>query len=367
MLTALVSLLPLVGIGLFVALVSGRPIIGLLRRIGREPNTSPSADIAALHQAKHNTPTLGGIIIWLSALIATLVSGAICSGEGVLIAALCGLYLLLGAADDLQKIRSRKHGIATLTKLAWQIVLAHPIACVAKMILAAQPQGLALVLPGIGEWQLGGFFIPWATFVIVATANGVNFTDGLDGLATGCSLCCCTAQACGAVAIGTPATSPPLQMLAAIIGGLLGFLYFNRHPAKVFMGDLGALPLGGTIGLVAVLLRLEWLLVIAGSVFVAESVSVAVQIAAIRMFHRRVFLCAPLHHHFQLLGWRETTIVRRFWLASVVLAILGVFVASQEILTKPQTRPTLTASLPSSNTNPLTSQVSVTNDRGDVP
>jgi len=183
--------------------------------------------------------------------------------------------------------------------------------------------------------QLGWLFIPLATFVIVGSSNAVNLADGLDGLAGGCLVCAGSAMGLVVFACGSPEWSASLnipyidgasEMLvvaAAMIGALLGFLWFNCFPASVFMGDTGALPLGGLLGLLAVIARQELLLVAIGGVFVVETASVIAQVAYFRWRGRRIFLCAPLHHHFQLKGWPENKIVTRFWIAGALCAIVG--------------------------------------------
>ncbi len=196
--------------------------------------------------------------------------------------------------------------------------------------------GLELAVPLAGRSiMLGWLFVPLATLVIVGSSNAVNLADGLDGLAGGCLLSATGAVAIGVYASGHAEWAAYLQIphipgagemavtAAAMVGALLGFLWFNCHPASVFMGDTGSLPLGGLLGLLAVIARQELLLVAIGGVFVVEAVSVIVQIAWFRCTQRRIFLCAPLHHHFQLKGWPEDKIVVRFWIAGVLCAILG--------------------------------------------
>src|SRR4029079_9640490 len=185
------------------------------------------------------------------------------------------------------------------------------------------------------SFQLGWVFIPWAALVIVGSSNAVNLADGLDGLAGGCLVCATGAiaivtYACGHVGwaayLGIPHLSGAGEMIViarGTIGGLLGFLWFNCHPASVFMGNTGSLSLGGLLGLLAVIARQELLLVIIGGVFVAEAASVIAQVALFRWQGKRIFLCAPVHHHFQLKGWPEGKIVVRFWIAGVLCAVMG--------------------------------------------
>ncbi len=200
---------------------------------------------------------------------------------------------------------------------------------------APLPGGLQLSLPLFPPLELGWLMVPLATLVIVAASNAVNLTDGLDGLAGGCLVWACGAAGVLAYAAGhsewarylgvphIPGAGEMAVVAAALIGGLLAFLWFNCHPASVFMGDSGSLPLGGLLGLLAIVARQELLLVVVGGVFVAEAASVILQVASYRWRQKRVLLCAPLHHHFQLKGWPEDKIVVRFWIAAALCAIAG--------------------------------------------
>jgi phospho-N-acetylmuramoyl-pentapeptide-transferase len=187
----------------------------------------------------------------------------------------------------------------------------------------------------LGEFTLGWGFVPLAVLVVVGSSNAVNLTDGLDGLAGGCLVL--AAGALGIIAyVGGHAqlaeylhvmpvagSHEILVVIASLSGGVLGFLWFNCHPAQVFMGDTGSLPLGGLLGLAAVITRQELLLLVVGGVFVAEAVSVIVQVGCFKLTGRRPLLCAPLHHHFQFRGWTESKIVVRFWIAAAVCALVG--------------------------------------------
>ncbi|MEX0585561.1 MAG: phospho-N-acetylmuramoyl-pentapeptide-transferase, partial [Pirellulales bacterium] len=186
------------------------------------------------------------------------------------------------------------------------------------------------------RFELGVLFIPVAVLVIVGSSNAVNLTDGLDGLAGGCVIVAAAALGIVAHASGhaglaeylnltrMPGSHEMLVLVGGLIGALLGFLWFNCHPAQVFMGDTGSLPLGGLLGLLAVVTRQELLLLLVGGVFVAETLSVIVQVGCFRLTGQRVFRCAPLHHHFQFLGWPESKIVVRFWIAAALCAVVGV-------------------------------------------
>jgi phospho-N-acetylmuramoyl-pentapeptide-transferase len=318
------------------ALVLGPALIGWLRRRFLEPNISDSAKLAELHQNKHRTPTMGGLFI-----VAGLVAGVLVFGDltniYMLVALLVAVGLAaVGACDDLTKLRGQRNGISARTKLAGQVAVSLAAAALLYQHQVQLEDGLQLQLPLVGtSVDLGLWFIPLAVLVMVGSSNAVNLTDGLDGLAGGCLVFALAAL--GVVAYGCghaelaqylnlprlPGAQEVLVLVAAMLGGVLGFLWFNCHPAQVFMGDTGSLPLGGLLGLVAVATRQELLLVVVAGVFVAEAVSVMLQVGSYKLRRKRILLCAPLHHHFQFKGWPESKIVVRFWIASALCAVLG--------------------------------------------
>jgi phospho-N-acetylmuramoyl-pentapeptide-transferase len=242
---------------------------------------------------------------------------------------------LVGIVDDLVKLRTTAKGISARRKLAAQAAVAGVAAVVLYQQQASVTDGLLLRVPGIGPLSLGLWFIPLATVVIVAASNAVNLTDGLDGLAGGCLIAATAAMTVLVYAAGhaewaaylgvprIPHAGEMTVLAGGMIGGVLGFLWFNCHPAQVFMGNTGALPLGGLLGVLAVVARQELLLVVVGGVFVAEAASVILQVGYYKCRRRRLLRCAPLHHHFQLLGWAENKIVVRFWIAAALCALLG--------------------------------------------
>jgi phospho-N-acetylmuramoyl-pentapeptide-transferase len=242
----------------------------------------------------------------------------------------------IGAVDDLKKLSGRSSGLSATTKLAAQLAVAAVVAVWLFSVQHALPGGTDLQIPIIGVTvPLGVWFVPLAVVVIVGSSNAVNLTDGLDGLAGGCLITTTAAMAVLAYVAGhvelagylgvahMPEAGETVVIAGAMIGGILGFLWFNCQPAQVFMGDTGALSLGGTLGLLAVIARQELLLLIVGAVFVAEAGSVILQVTSCRWRGRRVFRCAPLHHHFQLVGWAENKIVTRFWIVSMLCALVG--------------------------------------------
>ncbi len=319
-----------------VAMACGPRVIAWLKARYREPIKCASSAVAKLHQAKTSTPTMGGLFIVGGIVLATLIFADWRNPYiPVVIAAVMALAVL-GAVDDLVKLRTTARGITARVKLIAQLAIALAAAALIYRSHAGVAGGLDLRVP-CSEWSiaLGWWFIPLAALVIVGSSNAVNLTDGLDGLAGGCLVC--ATGAIGAVAYASghaewadyldiahiPHAGETAVIAAATLGGLLAFLWFNCHPASVFMGDTGSLPLGGLLGLLAVVARQELLLVAIGGVFVAEALSVIAQVAWFRTTGRRVFRCAPVHHHFQLLGWPEDKIVVRFWIAGALCAVLG--------------------------------------------
>jgi phospho-N-acetylmuramoyl-pentapeptide-transferase len=318
------------------AVALGPRMIAWLAARFREPIKGDSARLCQLQQAKQSTPTMGGLF-----LVAGLVAGVLVFGDlsnGFLRAALVVVlgFAALGAVDDLRKLFSTNNGLSARGKLLGQVVISLLAAMILYHELAHTSNGLRFYVPLAGiSFPIGIGFIPWAVFVMVGTSNAVNLTDGLDGLAGGCLIFSTAAMALVAYASGhaemaqylnlprIPGSGELAVLAGGMIGGVLGFLWFNCHPAQVFMGDTGSLPLGGVLGLVALATRQEMLLVVVGGVFVAEALSVMLQVGYYKWRGRRLFRCAPLHHHFQFQGWPETRIVVRFWIAAALCALLG--------------------------------------------
>jgi phospho-N-acetylmuramoyl-pentapeptide-transferase len=295
-------------------LLFGSRAVAWLRQRFREPIVGDSEMLNALHQAKHSTPTMGGLFILAAVVLGVLATADLRSPHLPIVAILVFGLGVLGAADDLLKVTTRSHGLSARTKLAGQFVVATAV----SWLLCRDAEGAAV------------WFVPLSALLIVASSNAVNLTDGLDGLAAGCLVSALSAFAILAYAAGDaiPGASEVMVIAAATIGGLLGFLRFNRHPARVFMGDTGSLPLGGLLAFVAIVLRQELLLAVIGGVFVMEAASVMLQVGVYKCRQYRVFRCAPLHHHFQFKGWPEPQIVARFWLVSALLAVVGLVCAS---------------------------------------
>jgi phospho-N-acetylmuramoyl-pentapeptide-transferase len=283
------------------------------------------------HVTKMGTPTMGGVMILAPVILVTLMLNAVSligrplSGRSVLVPLLALIaFGVLGAVDDWEGIRGPRRGLGMRirTKFILQIILALAVAFALKYLLRVPD----LYWPGISEQiPLGNWYIPIATFIIVGMSNAVNFTDGLDGLA---GLIAATAFAAyGGIAIlqGQIFLS---RFCFTLVGAIFGFLWFNVHPAELFMGDTGSLALGAALGIVA-LMTGHWLLLpIIAIIPVSEALSDVLQIAYFRWTKgKRLFRMAPLHHHFELGGWSETQVVQRFWLINLLFALLGVAIA----------------------------------------
>jgi phospho-N-acetylmuramoyl-pentapeptide-transferase len=319
------------------AVILGPRSIAWLGRRFREPIRSDSPEICRLHQGKKATPTMGGLFIVAGLVGSLLLVGDLTNCYLLLALGVTGGLTLLGAIDDMVKLRSQRHGISARGKLAGQLLIAAAAALYLYFDHAALGDGLLPPPPlNMLPHSLGAWFVPLAIVVIVGSSNAVNLTDGLDGLAGGCLLFAAAAMTLAVYAAGHAQWAAYLNiphiagcgeltvLAAAMIGAVVGFLWFNCHPAQVFMGDTGSLPLGGLLGLMAVVSRQELLLVLVGGVFVAEAVSVILQVGWYKWRKQRIFLCAPLHHHFQFRGWPENKIVVRFWIAAAVCALLGI-------------------------------------------
>src|SRR5580658_7535435 len=295
-------------------------------------------ELAQTH-GKKACPTMGGIlIIW--AVVDAILLWARPTNQLVLICLVTLIWLGgIGFLDDWAKVQSRKSdGMRAKTKFIFQIGLGLFVGALlytdpilgqtAKKLMVPFMKGP--LIADMGWWTLVVVVV-----VIVGASNAVNLTDGLDGLATGCTLTVALAYAVMCYVAGNFRFATYLQVpfvsgagelgvvCAALIGASLGFLWFNCHPAQVFMGDTGSLPIGGLIGAIAVMIKQELVLVIVGGVFVMEAVSVILQVASFKLRGKRIFAMAPLHHHFELRGWSETKVTTRFWVLSVIFALLG--------------------------------------------
>jgi phospho-N-acetylmuramoyl-pentapeptide-transferase len=318
-----------------VALLLGAPVINWLSRRFREPIKSASTAIEQLHAPKAATPTMGGIFVLTGLAGSCLLFG---DWTNSYLPLAIGVMIALGAVgayDDYVKLTTERRGLGSGTKLIAQSAIAVAAATTIAHVQASSGIAATIRFPFIGHVELGLAGVPWAALVIVASSNAVNLADGLDGLAGGCLTSAALAIAVLAYAGGhagwaaylgiehVPGAGEMAVVAAAAVGALLGFLWFNCHPAQVFMGNTGALGLGGLLGVLAVVARHEILLVVIAGVFVVEAASVILQVASFRVRKKRIFRCAPLHHHFQLAGIPEGKIVVRFWIVGALCAIVA--------------------------------------------
>ena len=304
-------------------------------RVAQHGGETIREDTPERHRTKKGTPTMGGIVI-LTAILATTLLWANLSNRyvWVVILATAG-FGLIGVWDDMTKLRTRK-GLQSRVKFGAQVVVALAV----LQLVYWQPPGAwlpVLAIPFFKGWffNLGWLWIPFALLVIVGASNAVNLTDGLDGLAVGPVIMAGAAFGVIAYLTGNFRAADYLKILnvrgageltvfcGALIGAAIGFLWFNCHPAEIFMGDAGSLALGGAIGTLAVLTKAELLLPLIGGLYVVEAVSVIIQVASFKLTGRLVFRMAPLHHHYELSGWSEPKIVVRFWIVSFALALLA--------------------------------------------
>jgi phospho-N-acetylmuramoyl-pentapeptide-transferase len=287
------------------------------------------------HQVKSGTPTMGGILIVASVVISTLLWGNLRNLSLWSVLFLLISYALIGLADDLMKIRSKSNqGLSGRMKLLLQGMVALGVAVWLLQVVEIDTR---LAVPFFKSFQpeLTFWYIPFAVLVIVGASNAVNLTDGLDGLAAMPSIVAFATYALLAYIAGHIQLANYLQVpylasageltvfCTCIAGAGIGFLWFNTYPAEIFMGDVGSLPLGGTLGLVSLHTKNELLLVIVGGIFVMEAVSVITQVVSFKLTGKRIFRMAPIHHHFELKGWPEPKVIVRFWIISFVLAMIA--------------------------------------------
>jgi phospho-N-acetylmuramoyl-pentapeptide-transferase len=320
---------------LVVSLWAGPAVIRWLTRL--KVGQSVRSDGPQTHLIKSGTPTMGGVLILLSVLLSVLLWG---DWDNRYIWLLLGVTLAFGAVgfvDDYKKVVYKNpKGLSAKQKYFWQSLVAL-IAAWLMFHWADLPAHTDLVIPFMKNMviELGPWFILLTYFVIVGTSNAVNLTDGLDGLAIMPAVLVSAALSVFAYLSGHSVFSDYLNIPyipgagevavfgAALVGAGLGFLWFNTYPAQVFMGDVGALAIGAALGVMAVIVRQELVLVIMGGIFVIETLSVVIQVASFKMTGKRVFRMAPLHHHFELKGWAEPKVIVRFWIITLILVLVG--------------------------------------------
>jgi phospho-N-acetylmuramoyl-pentapeptide-transferase len=324
-----------------ISVIFGPRFIKFLRskKIEEDVSKKDSEFLVEKHASKKHTPTMGGVII----LVATLSTLLLWCRLDVLFVPLCFFTMLalglVGFFDDYIKLTHKKEdGLTKKEKLFFQFIVGGGVGLC--LTWYGEPDVSTKVVIPFTEsawcFGLGSLYIFWAAFVMTGSSNAVNLTDGLDGLATLCIITVAVAFGLLAYFAGHAGIADHLGMVrvrgaeelavvcAALAGACLGFLWFNAHPAEIFMGDTGSLPLGGLVGLVSLCIKQELLLVIIGGVFVAEALSVIIQVFSFKFFGKRVFKIAPLHHHFEKVGWSESKIVTRFFIVSVLLAVFSV-------------------------------------------
>lgn len=306
------------GLGLIFSLIGGRYFIPMLRRLhaGQEIREEGPQS----HLAKAGTPTIGGIIFLTSAILATLAIKNLTYEAMVLFISTLG-FALVGFVDDyLKVVHKRNLGFTALQKLVAQILIA-----VLLYVLIRVSDGLTtdMLIPGMDKHlEMGMMFIPFIIFVVVGTVNSVNLTDGLDGLSSSVTIIVMLFFSLVSYKMGRTSITMFCLVMA---GGLLGFLFYNKYPAKVFMGDTGSLALGGAVVAVAILLNLPLLLPICCGIYFIETLSVIIQVISFKTTGKRVFLMSPIHHHFEQKGMNEVQIVGLFSIVEIVLCVISYF------------------------------------------
>lgn len=316
-------------VAFLLAVIWGGPLIAILKKysIGKKIRIEGPTT----HQVKMGTPTMGGLMIIVPVLLITAalnianLFGRTYIGRSIIVPmGVMFLFGVLGFIDDLAGVRGKRpgEGLLARTKFLWQFAIAIPTALTLYFVLDIH----SVALPGVPQKiDIGLWYLPIATLLIVFSSNAVNLTDGLDGLAGSIS-------AIAFVAYGVIANLQGQTWLAAfcltVVGAIMAFLWFNAYPAELFMGDVGSLALGATLGVVA-LMSGQWLLFpVIGFIFVAEAGSVILQVLYFKLTHgKRLFKMSPLHHHFELIGWSETHVTQRFWLIGILAGMLGIALA----------------------------------------
>lgn len=311
----------------------------ILLRVGQPIRTKEEVHrLSELHGGKQGTPTMGGVLLLGAVSISTLIWAR--PSHAIWLALFSLIYLgVLGFVDDYLKVTEKKSsGLSGRVKLLAQFVLAGIVTAFFLLNPAIEVQARTLYVPFYKDPLI--LNMSWFTFffysgVIVGSSNAVNLTDGLDGLATGCTITAAFAYGVIAYVAGNIKIASYLQipyysftgelavLCMALVGAGLGFLWFNCHPARVFMGDTGSLAIGGVLGVVAIFCKQELLLLVVGGVFVLEALSVILQVMSFKLTGKRLLAMSPIHHHFELKGWKENTVIVRFWILSIMFAFLG--------------------------------------------
>ncbi|HEX2254527.1 MAG TPA: phospho-N-acetylmuramoyl-pentapeptide-transferase [Thermoanaerobaculia bacterium] len=325
---------------LLISLFLGPWFVRQLRRLSVGQNIREVGPQA--HFIKAGTPTMGGLLILFAVVVSTLLWSSLTNLYVWITLGVTVAFGTVGFLDDYLKVRREQNlGLTSKQKFGLQILAAGAAALALWWLPRWLPEVYrfdpAVAVPFLKAFAipLGLAYIPFVVLVLVGSSNAVNLTDGLDGLAIGSTMIAAATYAVFTYVAGNRVIASYLQIeyvggvgevtvfCAALVGASLGFLWFNAHPADVFMGDVGSLSIGAAIGIVAILSKQEILLVLVGGIFVMEAVSVMVQVAAFKAFKRRVFRMSPLHHHFEMIGWAEPKIIVRFWILSLLFALVA--------------------------------------------
>ncbi len=320
---------------LLISFIFGPSIIRKLKdlKVGQQVRS----DGPGTHLGKAGTPTMGGILILIAVTVPTILWSDLTNRYVWLVVAGTLAFGAVGFYDDyLKVVRKKSEGLKARYKFGWQVVIAL---CIGLLLYfnPMDPNSTVLLIPFFKKWiiNLAWFYVPFVVLVLVGSSNAVNLTDGLDGLAIGLVGIAAFANAVLVYVTGNRIFSHYLQVLyipgageltvfcGALMGASLGFLWYNSHPAEVFMGDVGSLSLGGALGMLALLTKHEIILVIVGGIFVAETLSVILQVASFKSRGKRIFRMAPVHHHFEEMGWAESKVIARFWVLGIILALVG--------------------------------------------
>lgn len=316
-----------------VSIIWGKRFIALMKL--RQFGQSIREEGPESHKKKKGTPTFGGVFIIGSAMVACGICGNFVSFPFLIALFVTISYFFLGGLDDYLKVlKKNTKGVSARQKLVWQFSTAL---LASYIMIKWNVTDSKLYVPFLKDsiMDLGWFYVFFAAFVIVGSSNALNLTDGLDGLAIGPTIISAATLGFFAYVAGhtelanylfipyVPDVGELLVLVSAVIGAGVGFLWYNAYPAEIFMGDVGSLSLGGCLGTIAVLTKNEFLFVLIGGIFVIEAVSVILQVASFKTRGKRIFKMAPIHHHFELLGWPETKVIVRFWIVSLMFAILA--------------------------------------------
>jgi phospho-N-acetylmuramoyl-pentapeptide-transferase len=322
---------------ILICFIFGPPIIKKLKALGTGEKVRE--DTPEGHARKIGTPSMGGVLILLAIISSILLWGNLSDKYTMLVLIATCAYGVIGFFDDYLKfVKKSSKGLHARFKIITQILISSAVTLYIYFGPNRTAETTLLYIPFITQpvIDLSFIYIPFGVLLLVATTNSVNLTDGLDGLAIGLIIFVAAAYAglcylTGHVKIADyllipyiPSSAELTVFCMSVLGAGVGFLWFNAHPAEIFMGDTGSLSLGGSIGIISLLIKKEIILIIIGGIFAVETLSVILQVISFKLFRKRIFLMAPLHHHFELKGWSESKIIVRFWIVGAMLALIAV-------------------------------------------